>query len=291
MTANIRREHSDRHIRSVKRMESPFVTMIKDVIKAQVNAVAMKLRTSGLYDAQSLLNSTVIDQDLFKPIERLYHLFGIYAARKTTTEINKSARAEQKAFGINEELIKSIIQYLTANIFIKAVLPISKTNRDLILARIMEGQTKGWGAAKIADDLQAWDMPSWRALMLVRTESLFAMQYGRGEAKRVSRWETVSEWIAANDHRTRHSHRDVDGEQVPEGRRFAVPIYKGNLHIGVDMMLGPGDPHASAGNVINCRCTMATVAKRDENGNLIPKRNISVILPGEFITHRQIVTV
>lgn len=293
MTTNQRQEHSALHTRATKRLESPFVTIIKGVIKAQINAVAAKLKASGVYDAQSLLNTTIVDNDLMKPIEYLYRVFGIYAARKTIAQINKSARiGEVKAgFGINDEIIARIIQFLTENIFIKAVVPISRTNRDLILARIIEGQQKGWGAARIADDLQGWDMPSWRSLMLVRTESQFAMGYGRQEGKRASRWQTESVWIAANDHRTRHSHRVVDGDRVDEGKRFAVPIMKGNAQVGIDLMLGPGDPSASAGNVINCRCTMATVAKRDEKGNLIPKRNISVILPGGFVNTGLIKTV
>src|SRR5690349_4118333 len=170
-------------MRATKRLESPFVTIIKNVIRAQINRVAAKLRESGIYDAQSLLNTTIIDNDLLQPIQDLYRVFGVYAARKTLAQINKSARVKEvkAGFGINDELIARIIDYLTSNIFIKAVIPISKTNRDLILARIMEGQQKGWGADKIADDLESWDMPKWRALMLVRTESQFAMQYGRQE--------------------------------------------------------------------------------------------------------------
>jgi uncharacterized protein with gpF-like domain len=126
--------------------------------------------------------------------------------------------------------------------------------------------------------------------MIVRTESLKAMQYGQRTAQTNSRWQTQSEWIAATDHRTRHSHRDVDGDKVDEGDRFKVAIFRGKIQMGFDMMLGPGDPHASAGNVINCRCTLATTAKRDRNGRLVAKSNISVLLPGEtFRPHTTII--
>lgn len=293
MNSSQRREYSAKFIRTMKRMESPFVTAIAAVIRKQVTHVAELLRSHGYEAAEAYLHRQVVDAELTKPLTELTALFSIYAARKTQAEINKSAKApEVKAgFGINEEVIRQIIAYLTQQIFIKAVLPISRTNRELILARIIEGRQKGWGMDKIAFELERWDMPLWRARMLVRTESLFAMQYGRQKAQQVSRWETESVWIAANDHRTRHSHRDVDGDRVAEGKRFAVPIYKGKVQIGVDMMLGPGDPHASAGNVINCRCSMSIVAKRDGQGKLISKRKISVILPGQFIRQSPVITV
>ncbi len=64
--------------------------------------------------------------------------------------------------------------------------------------------------------------------------------------------------------------------------RFLVPIYRshGKLMIqeGVDLMSGPGDVHASAGNVCNCRCTLAFKAKRDENGRLIRKASTTPVL-------------
>ena len=44
-----------------------------------------------------------------------------------------------------------------------------------------------------------------------------------------------------------------------------------------DKLRHPGDPKASAGSVINCRCNMALKPKRDERGRLIPKSRISVI--------------
>lgn len=254
MTSAARRAISFKHIATVKRMEKRFVKPIADAIAAQIKPVAEAIRHNGVTDATTIIDKMLVNDAIEKPIREMYSLFGAYGAYKTRAEINKSIRAkrETKAFGINEELLKAILAYLEQFIFSRVIIPITETTRKLIYKKLTEGIAKGWGAAKIADELERPDMPQWRALMIVRTESLKAMQYGRQTAQRVSRWETVSEWIAANDHRTRHSHRDVDGEQVAEGKRFAVPIYKGKLHIGVDMMIGPGDPHASAGNVINC---------------------------------------
>ncbi len=129
-----------------------------------------------------------------------------------------------------------------------------------------EAQRGGWGYDKIAHALQDPQLLLWRARMIARTETLFASDYGRKLADDKSEYETGKEWISANDHRTRHGHRDVDGEVVDQVASFAVPVYKKNVIIRTEMMTGPGDITASAENVINCRCTAALVPLRDESG-------------------------
>jgi hypothetical protein len=109
----------------------------------------------------------------------------------------------------------------------------------------------------------------------VRTENTLASFYGLKLAAEKSEYETGKEWISASDHRTRHGHRRVDGEVVDEEGRFAVGVYtKKGILLRTEMMFGPGDPEASAENVINCRCTTALVPMRDERGRLIPKTTL-----------------
>lgn len=268
-------------------MGMPFVRLIYQALRSQVLPIAEIVRTSSIEHARQEVDRTLFNTELVKPITELYRTFGFYSARKTTREINRSVRQpqpEKKAgFGFNEELLQEIIRFLRENILSNVVIPITQTTRKDILAMIEKGQTEGWGADRIAYELERPDFPLWRARMIVRTESQFAMQYGQQTASDKSRWQTEKEWIAANDHRTRHAHRDVDGVKVDNGKKFRVPIYKGRAVIGHDFMLGPGDRTATAGNVINCRCTMVTVAKRDKDGRLVPKKvgnsRISVILP------------
>jgi hypothetical protein len=95
-------------------------------------------------------------------------------------------------------------------------------------------------------------------------------------------YATTTEWIAANDHRTRHSHRRVDGDVIDPYQKFKVPVFRGDLQIGEELMEGPGDPKASAGNVINCRCTSAARIKYDERGEPIMRRGASPVLPQRF---------
>jgi uncharacterized protein with gpF-like domain len=181
-------------------------------------------------------------------------------------------------FGKNQELTDSICNYLSKHLLEKAGIEISKETKEKILQALIKGEQEGWGVDKIVYHIESDELSSWLLRSVIRTESLIAMQYGQNIKADNSRWQSENVWIAAHDHRTRHSHRDMDGKKVDVGQRFAVPIYETvngvDIQIGVDMMLGPGDPTASPENFVNCRCSMRTVAKRDENGRLILKSNV-----------------
>ncbi|MDD4575241.1 MAG: phage minor head protein [Bacteroidales bacterium] len=60
------------------------------------------------------------------------------------------------------------------------------------------------------------------------------------------------EWVATTDERTREEHADADGQQVDMDEPFTV---------GGEQLMYPGDTSlgASAGNTINCRCTIKNI--------------------------------
>lgn len=279
-------------------MERPFIKRIYEALQSQIKHFTAALREQGIDQARHNIEKILINDSLIEPLRDLFKTFGAYSIRQTQASINKSARfkpTEKKAFGIDPVLLAAIIDYLKRYLLIKVVIPITETTRKQILDALINGTEQGWGADKIAMELESAELTRARALMIVRTESLKALFLGSQSAVTESRWQTETEWIAANDHRTRHSHRDVDGNKIDEGKRFAVPIYRKGFIIGYDFMLGPGDPVATAGNVINCRCSKVTIAKRDDKGRLIPKKvgnsGISVILPQERFQPSQIITI
>lgn len=63
----------------------------------------------------------------------------------------------------------------------------------------------------------------------------------------------VKEWVAVNDDRTRPAHRHANGQQVLLDQPF---------NVGGEELMYPGDSNGSAGNVINCRCTMRAGIKK-----------------------------
>ena len=83
-----------------------------------------------------------------------------------------------------------------------------------------------------------------------------AWEYGRdimiGEEKR-NGMETVKEWSATLDFKTRDAHRELDGRRVPENQPFVVD--------GEEIWY-PRDPAAPAYLRCNCRCGMRTIHPR-----------------------------
>lgn len=63
------------------------------------------------------------------------------------------------------------------------------------------------------------------------------------------------QWLAILDNRTRHWHRELDGEIVDLDEPFENSVGK---------IRYPGDPEASGANIYNCRCTMLCVIKGHE---------------------------
>jgi uncharacterized protein with gpF-like domain len=260
--------YSAKHIRRMKLFERQFLKPVFDALHKQIKPVVKMLRSKGVEATQASIDTVEINAALAPPIKDIYSTVGLYFANKTIHDIRQEVKA---GFGFNADFIREILSYFNRYLLNQVILPISETTKNQILQVISEGVQKGWGADKIADALESPELLLWRARLIVRTESNKAMNYGQRLGESKSDWETTKTWIAANDHRTRHSHRLVDGLTLDFNERFLVPVYKGKLQIGVDLMSGPGDVHASAGNICNCRCTLSFAAKRDENGRLIRK--------------------
>jgi len=96
-----------------------------------------------------------------------------------------------------------------------------------------------------------------RVSKIVRTEVVAAMNAGSISAYTRSGMVSHKEWLTSRDDRVRgnrpgdrFSHAAADGQIVPLDQPFDV---------GGEPLMYPGDPNASAGNRVRCRCTMLPV--------------------------------
>jgi uncharacterized protein with gpF-like domain len=269
-----KRAYMMRHKKRMSRFERQFTPLMFEAIKAQISSFITDLE-KGIEYAKSRMNNELVNPQASKVVRDIYLTVGSFFVNDTIKEING---LEKKGFGVDERWINALLNYFRTDLLTKAVFPISETTRKQILEVLTRAQTQGWGVDRIVRELGRDELIIWRARMIVRTESARAMFYGQKIGEQESNWESIKVWIAADDHRTRHSHNDIDNK-VTEGK-FAVPVYKNvgkvDIQIGVDMMEGPGDPRATAGNLINCRCTIARRLKKDANGKFIRKRSITI---------------
>lgn len=89
-----------------------------------------------------------------------------------------------------------------------------------------------------------------RAQTIARTESHQASQVAAHRIAQGSGMRMKKQWAASRGERTRHAHREADGQTVEMDQPFVV---------GGEQLMYPGDPSGSARNVINCRCAVVYV--------------------------------
>jgi hypothetical protein len=264
----------------MNRLEKKYNRKVFNALYSQVEKTIESVKANGIQITYNRLLVSIADNDQIGPvIQDMHKEAGLYFGKKTYYEIRRSARRkiEKAGFGLGEEWLQAIIDFFK-NEYFALVKTISDTTREQLLKVLSQAAEEGWSNDTTVKQLKNPEIVAWRARLITRTELGKGAFAGRKLAVDDSEWEIEKEWIAANDHRTRHSHRGVDGDVIDSEAKFAVATPKG----GVDYMIGPGDPTASAANLCNCRCSSATRAKRDENGRLIPKTKVITIGPGSL---------
>lgn len=127
-------------------------------------------------------------------------------------------------------------------------------NKEKVTSAVLQGIIQGESIPKIAKrmrDVAYMDYKS--SIRDARTSITSAQNAGRIEAMHRAEGlgiKMMKQWLAVIDDRTRHEHRELDGQRMPVDEPFEVEGYK---------IMYPADPSAEPEMVYNCRCTMVTV--------------------------------
>lgn len=210
------------------------------------------------------MNSDLWNELMTPVITQLYIQAGLAKANQTLGELRRLPKVQKKrtSFGYNEEWTAKIIEYFSAHLFDKVVLPISDTTKEYIEKIIKKGIDEGWSIEQIVKEIEREDYLNGRVRRIIRTESNRAINYGNELAAGKFEYKTQKRWVAVHDNRTRHAHLNADGQTVNQD---------GSFNVGGEELQFPGDPNGSPENTIMCRCFSEVVAMRDGNGRLIPK--------------------
>lgn len=121
----------------------------------------------------------------------------------------------------------------------------------IILANGLEQGLSNDEIAKSITDKFREQLSQSRTIRIVRTETHNALMFANLASTQILDRDLdlglMKEWVAVEDDRTRDDHQIADGQTVPLNELFTV---------GPDRMERPGDPTASPGNIINCRCAL-----------------------------------
>lgn len=279
-------------LRINRKYEELFYPSVLRTLTTKAKAVAEALQSGGFNAASAMLSVDFSNGPLTERIHRLYKIVGVRYANRTYAGLRKQAQV--KRFVFNDEWANEVMNYLRKFLLEKITFEVNNTTRNQLLKVLEQGIEEGLSVDEMVTRLKELPFLRYQAARIVRTEIKRASEVGSKIGSDSFEYEQDKEWIAITDNRVRgrnpedHAdHLHMNGQVVDANAKFK------DSRSGAELMF-PGDPEAGAGNTINCRCTTAYVAKRDERGRLIPKKTrsrVSVIMPGDFNRQRQIVTI
>lgn len=245
------------------RYERKYINLFRALLKSQLIKVIKDLKGAvNLAQLNAMAQGAVIrhikDEDVKKLFEKLYKETGTAFAEHGMAGVMALKRVDRELVDHFEQVMEA---YVKAHAGMR-ITWINETTREGILdaVRTMMQQAIDTGAAipnmaeVLRQELQRHyvDIVKWRAVRIARTEVMTASNRGSIEGARYVIGRTgmagvKKVWITAIDGREREAHREAAGQTAE---------LDGSFIIGGEQMDHPGDPAASAANVVNCRCAI-----------------------------------
>lgn len=251
-----------------KEYEAYAYPLIKKALDEQIDAVLKFTDETNFDDLEVYLQFIVQQKPLYDALEKIYAKVGVSSATFSYDWIRNSVPKNKKDFitdFFNAEWFAEMVEYFRF-IGTNKVAGIDETTRDRIqnvLADILGQNLSRREQARLFEEtLSSPDFNRARSLVIARTESTTAANYGIQMGAESSDYEVVKFWINTKDKRTRRSHLAMTTERIGINQPF---------NVGGTLMMYPGDPGNQfnvipAAEVVNCRCVMATEALLDSDG-------------------------
>lgn len=131
---------------------------------------------------------------------------------------------------------------------------VSETTLEIVERMIHEANASNWTVQQFAQNLsdKAADLGPWRSRLWARTESAKVDNYGAVEGFKETEFVELKGWMCSFVPDSREDHIAADGQEVLLDDDFIVGS-------AGERMAFPGDPRGSAGEVVNCLCSLYPV--------------------------------
>lgn len=267
MTPAERNRYASDHLRALKAAETYAKARIGSVLTRQLKAVLVAVR-KGNPNPELQVTEGPMSQAIVDIFQRTGVTFAVanYARLKPTEKAEASI-----GIGFYSEKWKRQMAEYALNQSSTHITSITETTRNQIrkaMADAREQRLNVRQTAKLVSERTGGQILRKRALLIARTESTTAANYGAYLSAQDSGIALEKEWIATRDNRTRDAHRAMDGKIVGRDEFFVV---------GGREMLFPGDPRGGARNTVNCRCSHAYVPARESVQVPTPRRTPNLL--------------
>jgi len=226
----------------------PIIRSLNNQVK---EAIEHFKRTGKLSESDASL--LIKEGDSFNMLHELWLKTGRKFAKATFEALNGKSLKDFNLDNFNE----AVVTYIKIGAADK-VSGITDTSKQKIINIINKGVVDGLGIEEIARtlDKEIKALNRIRARAIARTETIAASNFGSLQGAVLTGLELKKEWINTLDDRTRGTDPSDEFDHtekidsVPKSQPFIV---------GGEELMFPGDSSlgASAGNTINCRCTLA----------------------------------
>lgn len=207
--------------------------------------------------AQDYTNATVIARNIsdgYMPeVYAINHNFATYqvetSAKVNTSYTLYSQQSVERLMRENPDILPQVGR-TTQELIDSGVLKKweMKNIQSTMIQGILQGESINALAKRMAYDVGATNYKD--CVKHARTMTTATQNAGRVDGyKRAEKMgiDMEQEWVAVLDGRTRHEHRQLDGQRRPVGEPFEVDGYKLDY---------PADPKAPYYLIMNCRCTL-----------------------------------
>ena len=198
-------------------------------LRGQVNAILENLNSKSYESIHDYLKDSY--EDAF--IGNMYDLHG----QGVPLIIPINQEQVVKAIQLDSKLSGTLYEAMGVNV---------KDLKKRIASEVSRGISNGYSYRDMARNLNnAMGIGLNKSIRIARTEAHRVGQQSTMDAMKEAKdkgADVVKQWDSTLDAKTRPSHQRVDGEIRELDERFS------------NGLMFPGDPHGSAGEVINCRC-------------------------------------
>lgn len=220
-----------------------------------------KLNASILKDLKPLIDQLELglinrnfelDINVYNDVNELYIEVGSYFAKLTKRKFQEVLGKKLDDNLLYAQLMDDYFNEQVAELIVNVDDEIKRQIRAIIELKIAEGESVQVAAKSIIKQIKL--ISKKRALVIARTEIIKANNMGSFFAAESTGVDFDKYWITRFDSKTRDSHISANKQRVGKDEYFVVDG---------DRMLVPCDTSqgASAGNVINCRCTYGMIPK------------------------------
>ena len=132
---------------------------------------------------------------------------------------------------------------------------IAETTMEDVLDLLEQAETESWTVSELAKHVQAkmGEIEGWRARRIAMTEAAKVENYGELTGYRETEFIELKGWLCSFLEHSRETHIKADADYSDD----PIPL-DDDFIIGPDHehLAYPGDPRGTAGEIINCHCTL-----------------------------------